>query len=227
MEASWLHKDDRNKLIVFCNGWGMDGTPFRSLTSSQYDVYMLYDYRMLPSHLDLQGIIEPYAHVMLVSWSMGVWVGQKLFGRQGQIFHRTIAINGTLCPIDDRYGIPTRIFNATLAEYNSRARRKFYQRMCREKKTFTQFLSNQPQRTLEDQAEELAALQSIVTCLPVEKSIYNEIIISENDMIVPSINQYNYWQGRRVMVLRGFHFPFYSVQSWDHLLGFSDALPKG
>ncbi len=223
METSWLHKSDRKNLILFCNGWGMDGFPFRSMASVEYDVYMLHDYRQLENCPDIEGLAEKYEQLVLIGWSMGVWVGQKLFSDKRHLFHRTIAINGTLCPIDDRFGIPTKVFNATMVGYSESARLKFYRRMCREKTNFKLFLTKQPQRSLQDQGEELAALKKMVDCIPADESIYQEIIISEYDWIVPSANQFDFWQGKPVTSVSGFHFLFNLWQSWDHLLDFSDA----
>jgi biotin synthesis protein BioG len=227
MQATWLHSNGRNKLIVFCNGWGMDGHPFTALLSIDYDVYMLHDYRQLRYPAELETIARKYDQVHLVSWSMGVWVGQKLFSGKRQLFHRTIAINGTLCPVDDRYGIPNQVFKATLAGFDESARLKFYRRMCREKANLKLFLARQPRRSVQDQREELAALQTMVDCLPAGESIYQEIIISEYDWIVPSVNQFDFWRGRLVTPVTGFHFLFNLWQSWDHLLDFSEAAPLG
>ncbi len=226
METSWLHKNGHKNLIVFCNGWGMDSFPFRSLTSAEYDVYMLYDYRQLANHPDIEVLVDEYEQVHLVSWSMGVWVGQKLFADKHDLFDRTMAINGTLCPIDDSFGIPEKVFNATLAGFDEGARLKFYKRMCREKINLSLFLARQPQRTLEDQGEELTALKKMVDCSPANTSIYKEIIISESDLIVPTANQFNYWQGRLVTPVSGFHFLFNLWQSWDQLLDVSNTVPK-
>ncbi len=204
----------------------MDGTPFMNLTSVDHDVYMLYDYRDLTDLPDIELIAEKYETVSLISWSMGVWVGQKLFSDKKQLFQRTIAINGTLCPIHDRFGIPEKIFNATLAGYDESARHKFYRRMCREKTNLKFFLKRQPQRSVEEQKEELAALQNMVDCLPLFESIYSQVIVSEYDWIVPSANQFDFWQGRLVMPIPGFHFLFNLWQSWDHLLDYCDAGSK-
>jgi biotin synthesis protein BioG len=224
MQTSWLHKKHCKNLIIFCNGWGMDGTPFKELTSLDYDVYMLYDYRQLTNHPDIELIAARYERVDLVSWSMGVWVGQKLFSDKKQLFQRTIAINGTLCPIHDRFGIPKKVFNSTLTGYDENARYKFYRRMCREKTNLKLFLKKQPLRSVEEQKEELAALQKMVDCLPVTESIYSEVIVAEYDWIVPSANQFDFWQGRLVTPISGFHFLFNLWQSWDHLLDYCDAV---
>ncbi len=205
----------------------MDDRPFGDLSSAAYDVYMLYDYRRLATFPDIEVLAREYEQVHLVGWSMGVWVGQKLFADKRDLFDRTIAINGTLCPIHDDFGIPKQVFAATLADFGENARGKFYKRMCREKANLGKFLARPPQRTIEDQREELAVLQNMVDCLPAEDSIYQTIIISESDLIVPSANQFVFWQGRQVMPVSGFHFLFNLWQSWDQLLDFSDAVFQG
>jgi pimeloyl-[acyl-carrier protein] methyl ester esterase len=223
MRAEWLHREKRAELIVFCNGWGMDSNPFQPLSSVDYDVYMLYDYQNLTPPADLQHIVESYRRVHLISWSMGVWVGQKIFADVASHFGRTIAINGTLCPISDRWGIPVKTFQETLNGFNETAQMKFYRRMCREKTNLKMFLSRQPQRSHVEQRNELASLEESVVCLLVDQSIYQEIIIAEYDWVVPSENQRQFWLGKQITEIAGFHFLFYLWQSWDHLLIFADS----
>ena len=203
----------------------MDRFPLESLGSSAYDVLMLADYRDLDGAPDLAKLSEQYRHLVLIGWSMGVWVGQKLFADKQHLLHRSLAINGTLCPIDDAYGIPVEVFNATLAEFNAATRLKFYKRMCREKQNLRAFLARQPQRALADQAAELVALQQMVDCCPAAQSLYNEIIVSDQDYIVPSANQLRFWQNRSVRVLAGFHFLFNLWSSWEQLLACSTPVP--
>lgn len=227
MKASWLHNNDRKQLILFCNGWGMDGNPFRHLASIEYDVYVLYDYRELALPEEVAQILPRYEEINLVSWSMGVWAGQKLFADQKNIFNRILAVNGTLCPVHDRYGIPTAIFANTLAGFGEAARFKFYRRMCREKSNFRSFLAKQPQRALEDQREELAALGNMADCTPVDQALYRKVIIAEYDWIIPSENQQNFWGDKNVTLISGFHYLFNLWQSWDHLLSFAESPPDG
>ena len=223
MKGSWLHRTAKDQLIVFCNGWGMDGTPFQALASSEYDVYMFYDYYDLIPPQPLEDIMHGYRQILLISWSMGVWVAQKLFSDSADLFHRTIAINGTLCPVDDNLGIPEKIFTETLTGFNETTRMKFYRRMCREKTNLKMFLARQPRRSPVEQRNELAALQRKVDCISVEQSIYQEIIIAEYDWVVPSTNQREFWRGKQTTEIAGFHFLFYLWQSWDHLLLFADS----
>ena len=226
MKASWLHNNDRKDLILFCNGWGMDGNPFRHLASIEYDVYMLYDYRQLALPEEVAQILPRYEEIHLIGWSMGVWAGQKLFAGQQNIFNRTLAVNGTLCPVHDRYGIPIEIFTDTLAGFGEAARFKFYRRMCREKSNFRSFLAKQPQRSLEDQREELAVLRDMADCTPVDQALYRQVLIAEYDWIIPSENQQNFWRDKNVTLISGFHYLFNLWQSWDHLLAFAESPPE-
>lgn len=210
----------------------MDCYPFRFLESVAYDVYMLYDYRHFTNLPEIEALFKKYDRVHLVSWSMGVWAGQKLFAKCRHFFSRTIAINGTLCPVDNRFGIPLEVFKATLADFSEGARLKFYKRMCRNKVNLQRFMANQPQRSVKDQEEELAVLKKMVDCTPATESMYREIIVSEKDFIVPSASQLLYWQGAldgqegRVTSVAGFHFLFHRWSSWDQLLNYSGNVPK-
>jgi biotin synthesis protein BioG len=219
---TWLHRKSCKNLILFCNGWGMDDRPFLPLTAIKYDVCMFCNYSQLQVDEKITQNFDEYDHVILIGWSMGVWAGQKLFADISERFSRTIAINGTLCPISDRFGIPEKIFDSTLSGFAEKARTRFYRRMCRDKTNLELFLVNQPQRTLESQQVELKVLRENVDCVSSEKSIYNEIIVADNDRIIPSLNQYRFWGDRRIFNIRGFHFLFYLWQSWDQLLTFSD-----
>jgi len=89
MKCEWLYRQHRERLILFCNGWGMDATPFQPLTATDVDVLMLFDYHDLrpvdgernnpAPDLDLDDLFRRYSHISLIAWSMGVWAGQQLF----------------------------------------------------------------------------------------------------------------------------------------------------
>lgn len=222
MQTQWLHKQGRGKLILFCNGWGMDETPFRHLASQEYDVCMFYNYTNMHTMFDFVPHTARYDEVNLVGWSMGVWAGQKLFSDVRGAMKRRIAINGTLCPIDDSFGIPRKIFSATLDAFDEDTRFKFYRRMCREKTVFKMFLNGQPQRSLISQKEELASLLLQADSTDVGDSMYSTVLIADSDWVFPTVNQHRYWQGSPVIELAGFHYLFHLWQSWDHLLAFTD-----
>jgi len=218
VQAEWLHKNNCEKLIIFCNGWGMDGHPFTHLSSEEFDVLMLFDYRNFQLDVDISELSNNYQTIHLIAWSMGVWVGQLLFKEYSAQLTKKIAINGTLCPIHDDFGIPGKIFTDTLSGFDERARGRFYKRMCRERSTLKTFLTRQPKRNIDEQQEELAYLSENVTCIAAVESIYSELRISDSDWVIPTVNQMNFWKGQNIMTIQGFHYPFLLWQSWEHLL---------
>ncbi len=211
-----------SRLIIFCNGWGMDETPFQPLTTGLADVLMLHAYHDLVLHYDLARLFNRYSSVSLVAWSMGVWVGQQLFRHWAHRFHTAIAINGTLCPIHDQLGIPAEMVSGTIAQWSEASRLKFYRRVCQEPSMLASFLQHQPQRTVESQRLELVALQGQAGCEGVETAIYDQVLITDRDRIFPSAHQLSFWQqgrpGIRVRCVNGPHFPFYAWKNWDDLL---------
>ncbi len=227
MKSEWLYRQHRERLILFCNGWGMDATPFRPLTATDVDVLMLFDYHDLPPEdsprnsapdLNLADLFRRYSHISLIAWSMGVWAGQQLFRPWASFMQERIAINGTLCPIDDEFGIPVQVYAATLARLNEAGRLKFYHRMCHDRNILATFLAHQPQRTITSQRRELAALQDLTACQPADSAIYSKVIVTSRDLVMPTANQLAYWQGHDILSLAGSHFPFYRWDSWEGML---------
>jgi len=218
MKTLWLHKHDRERLIVFCNGWGMDGCPFKPLQASAYDVLMCYDYSDLKLDIDIAALVGRYAETHLVGWSMGVWAAQHLFSASCDQFQKRIAVNGTLCPINDHYGIPIEIISSTLDHFSESARLKFYRRMCRDRGILEIFLAHQPERKIEDQRQELENLLHKTDCLGAEASIYTDVVIAQKDLILPTSNQRRFWQQKNVHIIDGYHFLFYGWKSWDAVI---------
>jgi biotin synthesis protein BioG len=232
MKCQWLHRrQQQDQLILFCNGWGMDALPFVPLTATDVDVLMFSEYQDPGLHhaessnpdssvtdAKIADLFSHYAHITLISWSMGVWAGQQLFGPWAHRLQSAIAINGTLCPIDDRFGIPAQVYAATLAQFNEAGRLKFYRRMCHDRKILETFFLHQPKRSLASQRLELAALQKQVSCQSAESSIYTRVIITSQDLVMPTASQLAFWQGQNILSLEGSHFPFYRWNSWETVL---------
>ena len=196
----------------------MDDKPFQRLSTANHDVFMLYDYTHFDHSINVDVLVGSYRHITLIGWSMGVWVAQELFSTNKKIFDRTIAINGTLCPVSDTFGIPEKLFDGTISGFGEAGLLKFYRRMCKNKTNLKRFLQNRPERTLENQLNELIALRKNTNCVSSEDSIFDEIIIADNDFIVPSENQHRFWQDHLVKSIKGHHFLFNLWDSWDQLL---------
>lgn len=222
MKYHWLSERREERLLIFCNGWGMDEKPFAELATAGLSVLVLSNFTYLSSRdrdvvLSLIKDFERYTERFLLAWSMGVWVAQKLFVGHENLFHKTIAVNGTLCPISEQYGIPRELFRSTARGWSETSRQKFYRRMCGEKQLTEQFLKNEPERSVSDQQEELIWYLEQVDCLPEEERLFNEVWVSDNDRVMPTKSQLSYW-GSEVKMLNGGHFPFYQNKSWRELL---------
>ena len=163
MKITWQKKQNRERLIIFFNGWGCDEKPFTQLQFGNYDFLMCNNYLQTNSiPLELIDEIKAYKEVNLIAWSMGVCIANSLFQCTDIIFNNKVAINGTLLPIDDLNGIPENIYNGTLENLNEQTINKFFLRMCGDKATFTQFIINQPDRLINNQIMELYDIQKLV-----------------------------------------------------------------
>ncbi|WP_419174860.1 DUF452 family protein [Desulfosediminicola sp.] len=222
MKWNWLARQGADRLLVFWNGWGMDERPFAPLLAEGIDVLVLSDFTKVSGQdrrdiLLEMGPVEHYRERVLLAWSMGVWAAHTLFNGYSTIFQRKIAVNGTLCPIHDSYGISRKIFSATALNWSDPARKKFYRRMCGEKQLTDRFTANEPARSVEDQRQELDWYLDSVSCSLAEESFFDEAWVSRKDKIMVTENQLNFW-GSDVQLLDGGHFPFYQKQSWSELL---------
>lgn len=203
MKYKWLNKDNKTKLIVFFNGWGMDESIAEHLQYGDYDLLMFYDYNTLHTDFDFS-VLTGYEKRYLVAWSMGVMTA-SLFNIQ---YDSGTAINGTLKPIDDKYGIPKNIYNLTLNNFNSKSAERFVNNMFLEKKHNFKI-----RRDFENIKTELQALTNYEANLDFQ---YDKIILSSKDKIIPTKNQSAFW-GVEPNIESG-HAPFLNFKSWEELL---------
>lgn len=203
MKYKWLNHKNNQKLIVFFNGWGMDECVVNHLQSEDYDILMFYDYNSLETDFDFENIY-PYPKKYLIAWSMGVMTATHF--DIGYI--SKTAINGTLKPIDDKFGIPERIYNLTLRGFSPKGAERFIKNMYSENCELPQ-----PNREFENQKSELEALTHYTAD---EKFEYNRIILSTDDKIIPTKNQSKYW-GIEPNIESG-HAPFNLFKKWSELL---------
>lgn len=203
-----------NDLLLFFNGWGMDETPFMSLLPEKIDCLIVSNYKADEDEKLLEYLAH-YQKIDLLSWSMGVWYGQMFFlkhAEQRQKIGLALAINGTLNPIDDTYGISPELFESMSSDYSVEVRDRFYRQMCG--RELQKFMDNKPERDLDNQQDELIRLISTVKAINVEESIYHNVLISSKDFIVPTKSQKRFWQNNDPIVMKGSHFPFYG---WNDL----------
>ncbi len=219
MRWQWLHRAGKGKLLVFCNGWGMDGEVVSHLLPGDFDVLMLFDY----SALALPGAVEEALAVAscryLFGWSMGVWIGSRLLS--GYHFTRAVACNGTLCPIDKKFGISPAVFQITLENFDEKHRMDFYKGMC-SRDVFPRFLHSPPKRQLINQREELSffwGMRQELEIVPDTVLPWEKVIVARRDMIMPTRSQRLFWKGRLPVVeIDGGHYPFANWEYWSDCL---------
>ena len=71
--------------------------------------------------------------------------------------------------------------------------------------------------------QKLFVLKDDYSSYPLEalcEKFYDTAIISNNDIIIPSKNQINFWSDKvkNIKMLESGHFPFYNFKSWDEIL---------
>ena len=203
-----------NTLILFFCGWGMDEKPFKPL-KTKYDMLLLYNY----SELSLDFDFTKYEKIHLMSYSYGVFVAAMPEHNLPELASKT-AINGTLKPIDNHYGIPEKIFNLTLNNMTLETAIKFRERLFDNQEHFRLFNRNLPARDIDDSMYELTQLKNYF-----KNDVYYEydrIIISDSDRIIPAGNQKKYWldlqKHTNTKIIKGGHFPFYNYEFIEDLI---------
>ncbi len=203
MKYKWLNKVNNDDLIVFFNGWGMDESVVSHLDFSNYDVLMFYNYNSIDTDFDYT-VFNKYQKKILIAWSMGVMVA-TLFDIN---FDKKIAINGTLKPIDNRYGIPEKIYDLTVKNFSLESRNIFIYKMLNGINQMADI-----NRELEEQKSELAALRKY-SANPGFK--YDKVLISNEDNIIPTKNQICFW-GIEPNLKSG-HAPFLLFKKWEDMI---------
>jgi len=220
MQYHWLNKRNNDKLIIFFAGWSYDYLPFKFLDCGDYDVVMFYDYENINYYMDFSS----YQEMNLITWSMGVFIAYLLRDKLPK-FRTKLAINGTPFPIDDDYGIPQKIFDLTLTHAEIGLKGKFYKNVISNEKNFERYMQSPVERSIENRVSELQKLSDHAknTEYNYEK-FYDYALIGNNDKIVPTNNQINFWERNApYKILETGHFPFYAYNSWEELLAEANA----
>ena len=194
MRIVWLNKKNRDRVIIFFNGWGMDENAVIRL-SGIYDLLMVYDYR----HLENKNfpVLQEYQEIFVVAWSMGVWAASQIMKQYPSLpLSQSIAINGTLSPIHETKGITPTIFEGTLQGLNEQSLQKFQRRMCGSAADYKAFQTVAPQRPVEELKEELAAIQKQYLSLPPSDFAWQRAIIGKSDRIFLPDSQWLAWRNK-------------------------------
>ena len=219
MKHTWIQNKISNQLIVFFNGWGCDEHQFMHLSSTQFDVLMLSDYRDLSLDDVLIEKIKEYEGVSIAAWSYGVWIAQYVWEKYQLPKQFAIAINGTTKPVHNQFGIAETIVLGTLENLSVRNLMKFQRRMVGGNEAWKKFEADKPQREFEEQKEELAALIQHFRQEVSADDFYEKAMIGSNDLIFTATNQHLFWKDKaEIFEVEAPHFCFYNFTCWDDLL---------
>ena len=224
MQTVWLRKEGAEELLLLFNGWGMDGRIGDHLLGKSLsekfamDLLLCYDYRNLELEAMVMDEIGHYTRITVVAWSFGVWAAQQTTLPP---VAEAIAINGTLSPIDAQKGIRPDVFQATLSTWSEENRHRFNRRMCGTSEALTLFTSMSPNRSVEDQQEELARLQEhvLVAGSTTAAWCYDHAIIGGRDLVFSAQQQASAWKGIPQTLISDMpHFPFLHFKNLQEVL---------
>lgn len=219
MQYHWIQRKGSKNLLLFFCGWGSDFRPFEIIPSHNFDIICFYSYHIgnLP---DWDEILAPYTTQYVVAWSMGVLQAEIALSNRSSAFTRAIAVNGTLLPVDDRFGIPCSSYQQTIDSFSEPSLRKFIQRMCKDRSVIATYSNQLPIREIQEQKDELQYHQQQSMVFSKQNTLlFSKAIIGMSDLIFPPSNMQKFWEGKVPIFETEFpHFPFYQFPSWDALL---------
>ena len=161
------------------------------------DLLVCYDYRSLDFDFSL---LKGYEDIRVVGWSMGVWAASQVLSHFHLPISESVAVNGTVTPVDDLRGISIAIYEGTLKGLNDITLKKFFRRMCGSASLLGDFLSKSPHRFIEDVKEELFLIARQVESLAPARFFWSKAVVGKGDLIFIPANQKNAWSELGVQI---------------------------
>lgn len=183
------HTSGNRKAILVFAGWSSTPRLYASLSREGWDVILVFDYSDLSFDTS---ILSQYSTIFIISWSLGVAAAEESLRECSDKIAAAFAVNGTLHPVSDEFGIPEGIYTGTEQNLSSRNLLKFQKRISSADDIF-QF----PIDKEEVMGADIDALQlelrnigklKLSSILP-----WKRVYISENDKIFPATSQLAYW----------------------------------
>ena len=218
---TYLQNNNSDNLILFFCGWGMDENPF-SILKNTSDVLYVYDYTVPECEDFFNFDFSKYKSVKLLAFSYGVYASGIAKLPENLKLDFSVAISGTLIPVDDKLGVPVRQFELT-EKMDSDSVVKFRQRLFggeKAKEHFEIFEKHLPKRNAQSCTAELIGMKRYVPRLPVPVRKFDRVYIAMHDRCVPTRNQLNFWNNdtfAEKIELQTGHFPFYNYGSLEEL----------
>lgn len=217
MKQLFIKKENTKSLVLVFLGYGQDGRIFEFLSQSNHDVALVYDYEDLSFD---EALYQEYASINVIAWSMGVMMAPLILNKANlcsKVFF-SAAINGTIEGIDDNYGIPLSMWQATIDSISEINVLKFYRRMCLNKESYENFLECKPARSVESLKNELEKLQQWALLAKVDDFIYDLAIVGYKDRIMDPKNQLSSWSEKPTDLIHEEQLPHFSKEQFIRIL---------
>ena len=206
MQYKWIQKNISQDLIIFFNGWGMNEEVVQHLDkdnqkTKDFDCLHFYNYQ----NIQLPNFdFSTYQQIYLIAWSMGVYISQIL----PLPYTKKIAFCGTGNPIDDEEGIPVKIYQLTINNFNEQTQKVFNKKIG---------FSLNTQQTNTELKNELIAIQNYTLT---KNSFFDIAFLADKDTIFPFNNQKNYWKNyaNKSIILQSKHYPFHLFKTWKEII---------
>ena len=217
MKHQWLKQSDAaENIIVFFSGWGFDASIVQDLAiRKDTNVLFINDYRSLEYQLPN---LEHYQHRYLIAWSFGV-AAYSVWQNQTSTIHSqfdcTVAVNGSMIPINRKTGIPELVVKKTIDTLSVDSFQVFAQKCFAptDNKINEHFIIDVNARK-----NELLEIQQ--RQYPENTLQWHKVWISSNDKIFPLRNLQYAWQdhGSRIEQIDASHAPFSYWGKWQDLI---------
>ncbi len=206
---------DKTRLLIFFCGFYTNAESFAEFDNATSDILFVYDY----SDLDFSELeyfdFSFYAEINLIAYSWGVFAANIGSGFLPPL-DKKVAISGTIFPIHDTYGIPLKIVDLMLNNFNEDVVLNFKNKMelnsnCNIKAV---------KRTVENLKEEMISIKNYVLSHEIRESLnFDFVVITKKDKIFSYKNQINFWAGHNnILELDMGHFPFFYFENFDKIL---------
>ncbi|MDE5903436.1 MAG: DUF452 family protein [Muribaculaceae bacterium] len=192
-----------HRLIIIFSGWSTSPALYAGIFPEGWDVMVVYDYGRTDEPLSIP---HYYSSILVVAWSLGVAAAEEALRHEAHRVSGAFAVNGTLAPAHDLYGIPSRIYHDTEAALNERNLRRFRHRLSSSRDPYT-FPEESPAAISEAEATDpqllIARLRTELRhlaphTLPLsadECSLpWRKAYIGSSDLIFPALNQRRAWE---------------------------------
>jgi len=214
MRVEHINHDSTKLLIFFC-GFYTDANCFAEFDNCKSDILFVWDYSELNYDIFEDFDFTPYVEINLIAYSYGVWAAAQAIKQYLPPLNQSAAISGTMTPVDDNLGVPSKIFDIMLNALSWDTLEKFEKKMLEG----VPEAPKKAERTLENLRDELENVKRNKDLNGCDVSLYDKVILTTKDRIFPYRSQAAFWQEHRNKTeLECGHFPFYRFKDFDEIL---------